>query len=277
MINFEKIKLGKGLTPNQKRIREVYLKHKLNLEGEEIKGKDYLRGHKVRLINVGMYVECSRSVEKVYLVFDNKSDKNISLEFDKSTDWNFYSSGFRYPKCSDIVYIVLGKKNIKGYLKGKCGEFDGIWSFYDNKGVYSTIRPIINHRKQIEKDILFRKVKLVKKKFDKKMFYAHGSTKEDAERDLKYKIRNYISEKKKERRKNAYKEFFDNLKYNSVINVKRYRYFTGACEFGCKEFAKRENLDINSRLKVSDLLKYLQPTDYGYDRIVRALGIETRC
>jgi hypothetical protein len=271
MINFEKIKVGKSLTPNQKRIREIWLKHKANLEGADLPKKDFFNGHKVRLIKVeGFHINCSRGIEKKYIVFDNSQKENIKL-ISKDYISSYYKE--RYPRLADNVYIVIGKKNIIGYLKKKCGVFDGLLSMYDNKGIYSIVHPSINHRKTIEYDLGCRKTIISKKRIDKKWFYAHGKTKEESMQDLKYKIRIYFHEKKKEKREEAYRNFFKNLKFNSIIDIKRYRFLTGACQFGCEEFARRNNLNKNSRLRVSDLLKYLLPTDYGYDKLVGALGI----
>lgn len=275
MINYEKIKNGKGLTPNQKRVREIYLKHQLNLEGEPIKPHSFLKGVKVRIMEESIYCNCSRTLGKTYLVYDNNQKENIRIVLDEKIEYfNKYYN--RYPKLIDDVYIVLGKKNIIGHKKGKCGEFDGIWSFYDNKGIYSTIHPSINHRKKTEIDYGFTKTVISKRKFDKKWFYAHGKTRDEAKKDLKYKIVNYIKRKKYDLRQSRFNEFFKKLRFDSIINIRRYRFLTGACQFGCEQFADRNNLPHNARIKVSDLLRILTDNDYGYYKLINALGIELR-
>ena len=80
MINYEKIKLGKGLTPNQKRLRAVWQNHKLNLEGPEIKMKDFLDEHKVRMIKLSYSVSCSRRVNDVFIVYDAKQKENLVVK-----------------------------------------------------------------------------------------------------------------------------------------------------------------------------------------------------
>lgn len=273
MINYEKIKVGKNLTPNQKRIRDIYLKHQLNLEGEEIKKHDFLNGKKVRIMQQNIYCNCSRKLGTTYLVYDNKQTENIKIVLDEKAEY-YYNS--RYPSLIDYVYVVLGKKNIIGHRKGKCGEFDGIWSFYDNKGIYSTIHPSINHRKKTEIDYGFTKTVISKRKFDKKWFYAHGKTREEAKTDLKYKIVRYLKQKKADLRQSRFNEFFKKLRFDSIINIKRYRFLTGACQFGCEQFADRNKLPHNARIKVSELLRIITPDDYGYHKLISALGIETR-
>ena len=113
MINYEKIKLGKGLTKNQKRLREIYLQHKFNLEGEEIKEKVKLNGHNVRL-NIGSYVDikCSRKVGVVSIAYDGLQKENVKVivKEKEKRDWRR-----GYIDRWDDIYIVLGKKNIIYY------------------------------------------------------------------------------------------------------------------------------------------------------------------
>ena len=74
MINYEKIKVGKKLTPKQKRIREVYLKHQSNLYEEEIKPRPVLNGHKVRILDIAethdnVDIFDSRKLLSIYIVY----------------------------------------------------------------------------------------------------------------------------------------------------------------------------------------------------------------
>ena len=232
MINYEKIKLGKGLTPNQKRLRAVWQNHKLNLEGPEIKMKDFLDEHKVRMIKLSYSVSCSRRVNDVFIVYDAKQKENLVVKT-KPIDTQEWYWGTRYPALEDNVYICLGAKNIRAWERRKCGVYDGILNLYDNQGKFSNVYISVNHRKNASE----------------------------------------IREIKRERRRKVYEDFMSHLRFDSVINIRRYRALTGACQMGCQDFADRHNLPYNTRMKVSDLLRILDVNDYGYNKLVNALGI----
>ena len=272
MINYEKIKNGKGLTPNQKRLRTIWQKHKLNLEGPEILPKDYLDGNRVRKIKLSYSVSCSRKVNDVFVVYDSKQKENLVVKA-KQTEVREWYWGSKYPKVEDDIYICLGKKNINGWERRKCGIYDGILNLYDNKGKFSNIYISVNHRKNVEIDITAHKTVLIKKKFKGKILYAHGTNRDDAKKSLKEKIACEIREIKKDKRKRAYEEFSKHLRFDSIINIRRYRALTGACQMGCQDFADRHKLPYNTRIKVSDLLRILDVNDYGYRTLVSALGI----
>lgn len=143
MINYEKIKLGGRLTPNQKKLREIYLQHKLNLEGEEIKETPYINGHKVRLHNASnVDIKCSRKVGDTFIVYDGLQKENIQVRVEERIrkDWRH---GFidRW----DDVYVILGKKNI---IYHKYNSSKSPLRLYDNKGLCTKIFININHRKK---------------------------------------------------------------------------------------------------------------------------------
>ena len=143
MINYEKIKLGKGLTKNQKRLRDIYLKHKLNLEGEAIEEKPKLNGHNVRLYT-GLFadVKCSRKVGVIRIAYDGLQKENVRVivEEKEKRDW-----GRGYIDRWDDIYIVLGKKNI---LYHKYNYSLCPLRLYDNNGVCNKFFVEINHRKK---------------------------------------------------------------------------------------------------------------------------------
>lgn len=146
MINYEKIKLGKGLTKNQKRLREIYLQHKLNLEGEELDEKYFLNGHKVKIWKTDFDVICSRALGHTFLVYDDRQEENIKLyvETQSIRNWKWH-----FTKYLDDVYIILGRKNIvrkkrhNCYIPSKKG-----YVFYDNNNILRLMQPEVNHRKK---------------------------------------------------------------------------------------------------------------------------------
>lgn len=143
MINYAKIKYGKGLTRNQKRLRDVYLQHKYNLEGEEIEIKFKLNGHNVRLYD-GSYadIKCSRKVRVVSIAYDGLQKENVRVvvEEKEKRDW-----GRGYIDRWDEIYIVLGKKNI---IYHKYNHSLRPLRLYDNNGVCNKFFVEINHRKK---------------------------------------------------------------------------------------------------------------------------------
>ena len=84
------------------------------------------------------------------------------------------------------------------------------------------------------------------------VFHAHGETLKQAKEDLKFKL---ISEKLKK----------DPIKKDTVISMMYYRTITGACELGCKEFIRENNLP--EKIKAFDLLPFLEKSKpYGYEK-----------
>lgn len=145
MINYEKIKLGKGLTKNQKRLRFIYLQHKFNLEGEEIKETSYINGHKVRIINSNIDVKCSRKLGDTFIVYDRLQKENIQVRVEERTrkDWRR-----GYIDRWDDIYVILGKKNII-YHKYNYSNYSLYpLRLYDNNGVCNKFFVEINHRKK---------------------------------------------------------------------------------------------------------------------------------
>ena len=146
MINYEKIKLGKGLTKNQKRLREIYLQHKLNLEGEELEEKTILHGHKVKIWKADFNVVCSRALGHTFLVYDDRQEENIKLyvETQSIRNWKWH-----FTKYLDDVYIILGRKNIMHHKRNDCYiSSKKSYIFYDNNNVLRLMQPEVNHRKK---------------------------------------------------------------------------------------------------------------------------------
>ena len=149
MINYEKIKLGgPHLTKNQKRLREIYLKHKLNLEGEEIKETPYINGHKVRIIGSNLDVKCSRKLGDTFIVYDGLQKENIKVQIETRTKRNW---GSRFTDYWDEVYVILGKRNI---IYHKHNNKPYVLRLYNNYGVFDRLFIEINHRKKDIKDVI---------------------------------------------------------------------------------------------------------------------------
>lgn len=146
MINYEKIKLGKGLTKNQKRLREIYLQHKLNLEGEELNKKYFIHGHRVKIWKDDIGVKCSRTLGHTFIVYDDKQKENIKLYIETRAirSWKWH-----YTKYLDDVYVILGRKNITRHRYDECYNYHhNCFILYDNNSVLRNIEPEINHRKK---------------------------------------------------------------------------------------------------------------------------------
>lgn len=142
MINYEKIKLGKGLTKNQKRLREIYLQHKLNLEGEEIKERPVINGHKVKIISANIDVRCSRKLGDTLIVYDGLQKENIQVRVEEKPRKNWRMN---YLERWDDVYVILGKRNITYH---KHNNKSDILKLYNNYGVLDRLFIEINHRKK---------------------------------------------------------------------------------------------------------------------------------
>lgn len=146
MINYEKIKLGKGLTKNQKRLREIYLQHKLNLEGEELNEKYFLNDHKVKIWKADFDVTCSRALGHTFLVYDDRQEENIKLYVETKSIRNWK---WDFTKYLDDVYIILGRKNIVHNKRNDCYiSSKKSYIFYDNNNVLRLMQPEVNHRKK---------------------------------------------------------------------------------------------------------------------------------
>lgn len=146
MINYEKIKLGKGLTKNQKRLREIYLQHKLNLEGEELNEKYFFNGHKVKIWRADFNVVCSRTLGHTFLVYDDMQKENIKLYVETKSirNWKWH-----FTKYLDDVYIILGRKNIIHNRRHDCYvSSKRSYMFYDNNNILRLMQPEVNHRKK---------------------------------------------------------------------------------------------------------------------------------
>jgi hypothetical protein len=83
-------------------------------------------------------------------------------------------------------------------------------------------------------------------------FYAHGETLKQACNDLKFKI---IAEKLKN----------EPINKDTILNVQYYRTVTGACEIGCKDWMKQNN--IQEPITAGELFPILEKTNaYGFEK-----------
>jgi len=93
-------------------------------------------------------------------------------------------------------------------------------------------------------------------------YRAHGRTLFKAKRDLFEKLKtnkNIIDLVKK-------------IKHDQIITVLQYRKLTGACEFGCQNFLKINNLTQNE-FQLPEALELLKG-QYGYEKLVKFFGNE---
>ena len=89
-------------------------------------------------------------------------------------------------------------------------------------------------------------------------FHAHGNTIKKVVEDLNYKI---LQDKIKN----------EPIGKDDMITVEKYRMITGACELGCKDFMKSNNL--KEPMKASELLVILEETNaFGYEKIKQLIN-----
>lgn len=150
MLNYEKIKVGKSLTPRQKKFREIYLKHQANLIGPEIKPRPVLNGHKVRILDIAethdnVDIFDSRKLLSIYIVYDGLQKANIKVHVSEQTkkDWRH-----GYVDRWDDAYIILGKKNIIYHKQNRHLLTSKGFYAYTNEGIFELIHIEINHRKK---------------------------------------------------------------------------------------------------------------------------------
>jgi hypothetical protein len=134
-------------------------------------------------------------------------------------------------------------------LNIKC--VDGYPFVIDNKKIskniviYSGYNFVCIKDGKIEKDVCYVA--------EKDNFKAHGKTVKKAVSDLKFKM---VSEKLKK----------EPIKPNTLITLIHYRLVTGACEFGCRDWMKRNGIK-KEKIKAEDLLHLLTETNaYGLDK-----------
>ena len=89
-------------------------------------------------------------------------------------------------------------------------------------------------------------------------FYSHGNDLHSAVSDLEFKI---ASDKLKN----------EPINEDTIVTVKYYRLITGACEFGVKEWMKKNNI-TKDEILAKDLLKLLEKTNaYGLEKFKKLL------
>lgn len=274
MINYKKIKTGKNLTKNQKRLFEIYKKSCLySFNNENYTRENYIakfeekQKHR-KLVDRCNYITNIKSSCKIdyinfYLCNDIKYYKiDYTENFNNNYDKNKYD---RYIYKTTTINIYIGRKNIKKYLSKKIGIIDNYLTLHNGKN-FILVNVDINNYKKEKIKIVEKKTYISKKKIGKNIYYSHGTTKEDSRRDLLYKIQPILQEKRRIERE---KKLFKKINFNTMIGIKLYRLLTGACQMGCEEFAKKHNFDFSLKLKISDLLKYLDFNDYGYSKLFK--------
>lgn len=265
MINYEKIKTGKNLTKNQKRLYEIYKKSILFnekiLTREDYKNNYIEKLQHRKLVDELGYVGNIKSscyINRIKIYFCNEIKKYY-------VDYNYiYNRGYsgkyaKYIKKNVDINIYLGRENIKRYLQHKVGIIDGLLTLYNGKNTEIINITLNNYRK--EKFTIGRVKTYIKKCIiDKNIYYSHGNTLEQAKQDLLSKIQPILKEKKKNK-------ILQKINFNTKIGIDLYRFITGACRAGCENFANLHNLDFNLKIKVSDLLKILDLNDFGYSKL----------
>ena len=103
---------------------------------------------------------------------------------------------------------------------------------------------------------------------EKESFFAHGTTVKKAISDLQFKI---VAEKLKHQP----------IDKDTDLTVKYYRLLTGACDMGCRNWMKSNNIPFNivdgdtvetSPIKAKDLIPMLEKTNaFGIEKIKKLI------
>ena len=163
---------------------------------------------------------------------------------DVSINGNLWLDGLKYEE------IIKHRKSIKklqvGYNKkqGYC-FFDGILS------------KVVSVHTRKEYTIYKTPFEFIAQKGD---YTAHGKTIKKAIQDVEFKV---IAEKLKHEPINA----------DTIINTNYYRIVTGACEQGCIQWKKANNLEEVEEIRADKLLELLEKTNaYGLDRFKQLIN-----
>ena len=135
------------------------------------------------------------------------------------------------------------KKNNKTYAK-----IDGIFCeiINEKETVINVDLYKVYNAKKINRDEFFVII-------NKGSYYSHGSDIKKAFEDLKFKI---ISEKLKK----------EPINKETMIDIKYYRIITGACEMGCQDWIKQNNI-IEKEISAQELYRLLEKTNaYGFEK-----------
>jgi hypothetical protein len=92
----------------------------------------------------------------------------------------------------------------------------------------------------------------------------HATTKEVAKEGFKRKLKGFELKQ----------EIIETIKANGYITREQYHELTGACEIGIQAFAERIGKPSENKLTLEELKNVLQSTDYGYNMIMKWLGVE---
>lgn len=99
---------------------------------------------------------------------------------------------------------------------------------------------------------------IAQKEYNGKIYNAHGTDIKNAIESLNFKITKNFS------REDIYNDI---KKRNNEINMYDYRLITGACEFGTKEWLKRNNLKEDTTMPISEFYEnYKDKRLYAFDR-----------
>ena len=218
-----------------------------------------------------------------FLLLEKK--KNI-LETQINENYKFLNNGFKINIQEKFNYFVDSVIDYNYYSKS-C-----TWNKYHNQGILNLVLAdlktvkinelifdnILNvkiiTRKTKENNIILRKtqsLKLVKKQFVLIEYYIasqeniHFHSVESYEKaidGLKRKIKKDIKEKQLKK-----------LTLETILTVSDYKKLTGACQIGINEFLTNHNFKSNIKIKIKDLLPFLEKNnEYGLNKIKKLLN-----
>jgi hypothetical protein len=90
----------------------------------------------------------------------------------------------------------------------------------------------------------------------------HASTKQEAKEGFKNKLKGFEIKQ----------DIINKIKQDGYITREQYHELTGACEMGIQDFAERVGKPNEDKLTLKELKELLQPSDWGYEYIIKWLG-----
>ena len=245
-VQEERIELQIKYLSNQASAYEQYLKKR----GEQI----------FKIMDCPMYYKLNYRFGEAF---------EFKLYYD--TDWSIYAKSYSYPARVHCYVITIPRTGIM------LQDFDGIETTYTNSRTIGEITILTGghmltlKRGRMDLNVIPVAVALSQAKYNevtRQWEYAHAAHGQNAEQALN-------ALRKKIRKVQKVKKF--KLTLDTLISAPMSQKFTGACPAGTNAWLQEHDLDRETKITVRELLTILEPSDYGYHKIIKILtdnGIE---